>query len=227
LADRDAFLAKIREATGRGRAHRVAVNPEATHTASWVGGGPDPVASLLAEWKAVGGQSTRVSGVAAAQQFVADLVARHAVRKVLQWKHPLLERLQLAECLSRQGVSIAVWDELERQSGAERWPSAFAADLGITSVDWAVAETGTLALCARPGGQGRVVSLLPPLYLAIVEPAQIVPDLFDLFERLEVEKAALPSTINLVTGPSKTGDIELKLTTGVHGPGEVHLLVVE
>lgn len=227
MADRDAFLAKVREATGRGRAHRVAVNPEATHTAAWVGGGTDPVASLLAEWKAVGGQSTRVSGIAAAQQFVADLVARHSVRRVLQWKHPLLERLQLGERLSSQGISIAAWDELECQSAPERWPSAFAADLGITSVDWAVAETGTLALCARPGGQGRVVSLLPPLYLAIVEPAQIVPDLFDLFERLEVEKDSLPSTINLVTGPSKTGDIELKLTTGVHGPGEVHLLVVE
>ncbi|RPI75374.1 MAG: lactate utilization protein C, partial [Planctomycetaceae bacterium] len=70
-------------------------------------------------------------------------------------------------------------------------------------------------------------SLLPPRYLAIVEPSQIVPDLFDLFERLEQIKTDLPSNIVLVTGPSKTGDIELKLTTGVHGPGNVHLLVVE
>src|SRR5207249_2523590 len=100
--------------------------------------------------------------------------------------------------------------------------SAFAADLGITSVDWAVAETGTLALCSS-SAQGRVVSLLPPRYLAIVEPAQIVPDLFDLFAALEPRKTELPSNLTLVTGPSKTGDIELKLTTGVHGPGEVHL----
>jgi L-lactate dehydrogenase complex protein LldG len=72
-----------------------------------------------------------------------------------------------------------------------------------------------------------VVSLLPKRYLAIIEPGQILPDLFDLFARLEERKSALPSNMVLVTGPSKTGDIELKLTTGVHGPGNVHLLVVE
>jgi L-lactate utilization protein LutC len=71
------------------------------------------------------------------------------------------------------------------------------------------------------------VSLLPPTFLAIIEPAQIVPDLFDLFTVLEAQKNDLPSNVALVTGPSKTGDIELKLTTGVHGPGDVHVLVIE
>jgi L-lactate utilization protein LutC len=145
---------------------------------------------------------------------------------VLRWKHPLLERLRIDHVLSERQIGVAAWDELERQSAAERWPAAFAADLGITSVDWAVAETGTLALYSHPG-QGRVVSLLPPNFLAILEPSQIIPDLFDLFDRLEEHKHDLPSNVVLVTGPSKTGDIELKLTTGVHGPGNVHVLVVE
>jgi L-lactate utilization protein LutC len=226
LADRSSFLSRIRDATARGRAHRAEINPDATHTAAWVGGGSDPVASLLAEWKGVGGQGARVTGLAAAQRFVGEFVGQHKVRNVVRWRHSLFDRLELDAVLGQHGARILAWDDLERQPAESRWPSTFAAELGITSVDWAVAETGTLALCARPG-QGRVVSLLPPLYLAIVEPAQIVPDLFDLFERLEAEKKALPSTINLVTGPSKTGDIELKLTTGVHGPGAVHLLVVE
>lgn len=226
MADRNTFLENIRAAAARGRAHRAEINPQATHTAAYVGGGPDPVAKLLEEWTAVGGHGVRVRGADAARGFVSDLVARDGVRSVICWKHPVLDRLDLDSLLRTQGIELHGWDTLERQPPDARWPTAFAAQLGITSVDWAVAETGTLALCSRPG-QGRVVSLLPPNYLAILEPSQIVPDLFDLFERLESEKSALPSNVALVTGPSKTGDIELKLTTGVHGPGNVHILIVE
>jgi L-lactate utilization protein LutC len=80
---------------------------------------------------------------------------------------------------------------------------------------------------AAQSGQGRSVSLVPPLHVALLEPSQIVPDLFDLFRELETHKAEFPSNITLITGPSKTGDIQLKLTTGVHGPGEVHAVVIE
>jgi len=226
LADREAFLERIREAAARGRAHRVAINPQATHTASYVGGGDDKVATFLKEWIAVGGRGDRVRGADAARASLVSLLASCTPSSVLRWKHPLLERLEIDRLLRGHNIALHVWDELERQPADQRWPAAFAADLGITSVDWAVAETGTLALCSWPG-QGRVVSLLPPNYLAILEPAQIVPDLFDLFERLEEQKHKLPSNVVLVTGPSKTGDIELKLTTGVHGPGNVHVLVVE
>jgi len=226
LADRDAFFSRIREATARGRAHRVAVNPQATHEAAYVGGGADKVATFLNEWIAVGGKGSRVQGAAAARQSLADLLTACQASCVLRWKHPLLDRLEIDQVLKERNLDVVSWDELERRPADGRWPIAFAADLGITSVDWAVAETGTLALCSLPG-QGRVVSLLPPNFLAILEPAQIVPDLFDLFERLETHKHDLPSNVTLVTGPSKTGDIELKLTTGVHGPGNVHVLVVE
>lgn len=225
-SDRDAFLARVREAAARGRAHRVAINPAATHTASYVGGGADPVATFLSEWIAVGGKGQRVRGDGAARQFICDFVAASRPAGVLCWRHPLLERLEIARLLGERGINAHVWDQLESGTADERWVASFGADLGISSVDWAVAETGTLALCSRPG-RGRVVSLLPPNYLAIIEPRQIVPDLFDLFDRLESEKHDLPSNVALVTGPSKTGDIELKLTTGVHGPGNVHVLVVE
>ena len=87
-------------------------------------------------------------------------------------------------------------------------------------------QTGSLGLCSSRA-QGRACSLLPPVYVAIVEPSQIVPDLFDVFAALESRKGDLPSNLVFVTGPSKTGDIELKLTTGVHGPGHVFLVVVE
>jgi len=226
LADRNTFISRIREAAAKGRAHRVAVNPQATHEASYVGGGADQVATFIDEWIAVGGQGKRVLGAAAARESLAELLTACRASRVLRWQHPLLERLEIDRLLRERGVAVQSWDEQERQSAAERWPAAFAADLGITSADWAVAETGTLVLCSL-AGQGRVASLLPPNFLASLEPAQIVPDLFDLFARLEEHKQELPSNVTLVTGPSKTGDIELKLTTGVHGPGNVHVLVVE
>ena len=77
----------------------------------------------------------------------------------------------------------------------------------------------------RPGDE-RVASLLPPVHVAIVERQQIVADLIDAFSALTRGKEELPSNVVLITGPSKTGDIELQLTTGVHGPGTWHVIVV-
>jgi L-lactate dehydrogenase complex protein LldG len=226
MSDRAAFLTTIREAAARGRAHRVHVNPEATHTAAYGGGGDDLVATFLSEWTAVVGRGERVRGADGVRRFLSGFLDTYPVANVIRWQHPLLTKLEIDGLLLERQINVHSWSVLETQQADERWPTAFAADLGITSADWAVAETGTLALCSLPG-QGRVVSLLPPNYLAIIEPIQIVPDLFDLFERLEEQKLQLPSNVALVTGPSKTGDIELKLTTGVHGPGNVHVVVVE
>jgi L-lactate utilization protein LutC len=97
----------------------------------------------------------------------------------------------------------------------------FSADVGISAVDRVIAETGTIALETRPD-QPRSLSLLVPVHIAVARRDQIIADLFDLFAG-----QPLPSCLSLITGPSKTGDIELRLVTGVHGPGEVHLVMVE
>ena len=99
----------------------------------------------------------------------------------------------------------------------------FAADVGISGVDFVVAETGTLVLETRPD-QPRSLSLLPPVHVAVAWREQITPDLFDLFT--SVKERELPACLSLITGPSKTGDIEQKLVTGVHGPGVVHLVMI-
>jgi L-lactate utilization protein LutC len=224
--DRNAFLDRIRTAAASGRAYQVALNPGATADASYVGGGTDPVETFLKEWTAVGGNGRRAAGIAEVHSFLRELISRHQVKTVLCWKHPVLERLDIESFLRSQNLIVHMWDELEGEAPEERWEDAFAADLGITSVDWAIAETGSLSVCARSGGRGRAVSLLPPVHVALIEPDQILPDLFDLFSQLEPIKQELPSNVTLITGPSKTGDIQLKLTTGVHGPGEVHAVIV-
>src|SRR5262249_58815118 len=101
--------------------------------------------------------------------------------------------------------------------------SFFAADVGITGVAHLVAETGSLVVETGPE-RSRSESLLPPVHVAVADRAQIVPDLFDLFPR---EGRVMPSCLTLITGPSKTGDIELRLVTGVHGPGEVHVILID
>lgn len=225
--DRDLFLRRVREAAIQGRRFPVELDPAATAEQAYVGGGDDLAASFLREWKAVGGQGERLPGFPAALAYIERIIESSAARKILCWRHPLIDRLNLHAVLAPKGIEILWWDDLEQFSPDERRRLSFEAHLGITSVDWAIAETGSLALIARAGGRGRSVSLLPPVHIALIEPSQLIPDLFDLYPLLERLPEGLPSNVTLITGPSKTGDIQLKLTTGVHGPGEVHALIVE
>jgi len=98
-------------------------------------------------------------------------------------------------------------------------------DGALGSAGIGVADTGTLALLARRG-QGRAISLLPPLHVAVLDARDVVGELAELFERVR-ERGELPSALTLITGPSRTGDIELVLTVGVHGPGELHVVVID
>ncbi len=100
----------------------------------------------------------------------------------------------------------------------------FSVDASITGVSAAIAETGTI-VCPSGPGLARGASLIPPVHIAIVSAEQIVPDLYDLLVRIG-SGAELPTNLNLITGPSKTADIEGILITGVHGPGDVYVLVL-
>ncbi len=94
---------------------------------------------------------------------------------------------------------------------------------GITGALAGIAETGSLVI---PGGAGQplTASLVPEIHLAILRASDILPSLETAIRLPEV--ASTPSTV-LVTGPSRTADIEMTLTVGVHGPKELHIFVVE
>ncbi|MDR5708648.1 MAG: lactate utilization protein [Armatimonadota bacterium] len=94
------------------------------------------------------------------------------------------------------------------------------AEAGVTGADWGLAETGSLVLLAGPT-QDRLLSLLPPVHIAVLPEDRILPDLDALFERL----GDVPTALTFITGPSRTADIEQTLTPGVHGPGVVHVVV--
>ncbi|MFM7845613.1 MAG: lactate utilization protein, partial [Planctomycetota bacterium] len=128
--------------------------------------------------------------------------------------------------VAEQAIEWLDHELLAELPAEERRQQALASDVGITSADWLIAETGSLVLRARPG-QERWASLLPPVHIAVIRRYQIIPDLIDVFQALRDHGLdQLTSHITLVTGPSKTGDIELQLTTGVHGPGHWHVVLI-
>lgn len=221
MSDRDTFLSRVRLAAEQGRPYRVQTR-EVPDNIGYIGVESDLALRFAMEVNAVGGEAVVVPDLAAAGRELHRLLAEAGARSALCWKHELLNRLGLGDLLAKPGVALHDFDSLSGLRPDERRQLLMACEVGITSCDCAIAETGTLMVLSRPG-QERVASLLPPMHIAIVERQQIVPDLIDAFDRL---KAALPSNVTFITGPSKTGDIELQLTTGVHGPGKWRVIVI-
>src|SRR5262249_54245572 len=157
----------------------------------------------------------RAADAREAVDIVLSVVQAKGARRVLLGGG--LEALPLVEALTGAGVEIVRAEE----GGKAEY---FAVDVGVSAVDHLVAETGSVVMLTRPD-QPRSVSLLPPVHVAVARREQIVADLFDLFEE-PLTAAPLPACVSIITGPSKTGDIELKLVTGVHGPGEVHVIIL-
>jgi len=154
---------------------------------------------------------------------VIELIQSKSVRKALLGQGSFIDGLPLGERLRALGVEIVRADGLSSENCREPF---FAAEIGITGADYLIAETGSVALLCRPD-EPRSFSLLPPVHIVVAQRSQVLPDLFDLFEKLqESGKPVMPSCLSLITGPSKTGDIELRLVTGVHGPGEIHVVLV-
>jgi L-lactate dehydrogenase complex protein LldG len=98
------------------------------------------------------------------------------------------------------------------------------AGVGITCADYALADTGTLVMLSSME-EARMISLLPPAHIAVVPKARILGSLDELLTRVPLP-ADLTSSMVLITGPSRTGDIEQILVRGVHGPGEIHVVVI-
>ena len=106
----------------------------------------------------------------------------------------------------------------------------FACDAGITTAQWAIAETGTLVLeSARE--KSRLLSLVPIIHVALLPAGRICDSLGEALERLRQggggDRSPDSHAITLITGPSRTSDIELTLTIGVHGPQAVHVILLE
>jgi L-lactate dehydrogenase complex protein LldG len=223
---REAFLQRVREAVNAGNRAAPIPSLPPRGKVGYQGAGTDPVQRFCKELANAGGVAHVVSDREAAWRVVHDIVRRHSARRILLGSGGLLDRLGLHTRLREAGLEVATTDAL---TGPDARETMFAADVGISNVHNLIAETGTVVMATRPL-EPRSLSLLPPVHIAFADRSQLLPDLFDLFDLFSpVANGASPppACLSLITGPSKTGDIELKLVTGVHGPGEVHVVLVD
>jgi L-lactate dehydrogenase complex protein LldG len=176
----------------------------------------------------LGAQLTIAESTVAAGAAVEGLARARQAKAVVSWRAPLIDALGLKTRL--EGANIRFVADDGASGGDGFVDHAMGAEVGITAVDYALADTGTLVLLTRVG-QARTVSLLPPLHVALVKPEQIIAGLDDLFPLMRYADAAagreLTGAVTFITGPSRTADIELTLVVGVHGPQELHVIVLK
>ena len=179
----------------------------------------DVVQRFETELKKVGGQFYAAENAQAACEYVLNLARSQGVRSAAGWDCPVIRDIGLVEALEDAGV------EFIADTGGDGFiKRALDAGLGISGVDYALADTGTLVVLSGPG-HARSVSLVTPVHVALVKLEQLLSDLNDLFPLLK-QKGSLNSAIALITGPSRTADIEMTLVVGVHGPQQLHVILL-
>ncbi len=156
-----------------------------------------------------------VSGVEAAKKALIDLRVAHQWTLAAAHHHPLLDQIVPAIGLETR--------YMEEHPGSQSLESCSA---GITACDALIAQTGSILLTASSAG-GRALSILPPHHLVIARADQVVPDLPAAFDLVSVRYGKnYPSFITLITGPSRTGDIERILVLGAHGPKNLTVILI-
>ena len=163
------------------------------------------------ELAALGGHFTLCTEGEAAGQ-VLQVLNKHGIRSVLAWSSPDLPE-NLLEDLRKSGVTIHHTPNPEIKAG-------------LTGALAGSAETGSIVIASGPG-RLLAASLTPEIHLAILKADRLYPDLGEMFRFLhstdgkEINKTA---ALALVSGPSRTADIEMTLTIGVHGPKEIYVI---
>jgi len=166
------------------------------------------VERFLEEVKKLSGVSQKLS-LSNIDAALEALVKEHNVRKATVWETPHLRQLGIIEILNTLGVEI-VSPNASKHEMAQ-------CDLGITEADFLLPETGTLVLRSS-AEKPRAVSLLPRIHLAIVRPEMLRADMHQVFMEAKDHHYLV-----FITGPSRTADIELTVTLGVHGPRNLYV----
>lgn len=217
MSNAHAFIANVRQALGRREAVAPPPPPELDPRLIRTLVDEQNLPRHFAEQARASGMEVTIVELDQLAESLISLLRASEVAKVALPVSRLFDPLDLAGQLRAAGFDARRWDELTADE-------VFDFDCGVTDCDAAIAETGSLVISAVPE-HGRVLSLVPPLHIAIVQPRQIVADLLDVMVQLEGDGAGSGTVI--ITGPSKTTDIEGNLVIGVHGPGRVHVVLLE
>lgn len=174
----------------------------------------DLLGSFVRSARAVGAVVHTIARAVPDDDLLGALVAEHSIERAVVSAEAGPQAVGAA--LTRLGVDVARSTPL----------LAEAADLGVTSARALVAATGSVLLHSDETGS-RSVSLLPRVHLCVAPADRVVAGTAEVLRTLAGQSERLPSNLVLVTGPSRTGDIEQLITLGVHGPVAVHVVVTE
>jgi L-lactate dehydrogenase complex protein LldG len=170
------------------------------------------IETILNEIKKLSGVGQKLSP-SGLDQALKDLVEEQNVRKATVWETPFLRNLGVAEIVNSLSVELV-------SPNAGKHEMALC-DLGITEADFLLPETGTLVLRSS-ADKPRAVSLLPRIHLAVVRPELLRADMHQVFAEAKHDPYLV-----FISGPSRTADIELTVTLGVHGPRNLYVWMVE
>ncbi|HLW79667.1 MAG TPA: lactate utilization protein [Terriglobia bacterium] len=249
MAGLETMLERIRQALG----HSAAPGSSRSEPARFPPLPPDsimppiPPERLLAKFEEemgkVGGDCHRASTRPELDYLVQTLLAGCGATEVVLSRNPLLAELDLAARLSDRGVVVSSYgrDAVDQASGpgggrdlkaaeAAFRARCFSAGAGITGADFALAESGSLVLTSSTEGS-QLASLAPPVHIALYRRRHLVAYLEQVLAALPLGlgpgDAGAGRAVVFITGPSRTADIEQVLIRGVHGPRQVHAILVE
>jgi L-lactate dehydrogenase complex protein LldG len=186
----------------------------------------DTVHRFRAEVEALAGVTYQASTAAEIAAIVARIADGQPTRRIAAWREEEIGVPGLHDALTAAGLELV--PTMVDQTGAAREgqiAALAAASIGVTGADAALWRTGSIVIASGPG-RPRLSSLLTPVHVAIVRIGVIVDSLPTLIAA-RPELVTRGSNFVCITGPSRTADIEHTLSRGVHGPGEVHVVLVD
>jgi L-lactate dehydrogenase complex protein LldG len=160
-------------------------------------------------------QYSRVASLAELTGLLSELKNTGGWKLIAAHHAPILDSI-----LPSVGLPVIFMEDRPATADLER------ADVGITGCDALIAQTGSVLVTSRSAG-GRGLSVLPPQHVVIARESQLLPDLPAAFELLQKTYGDnFPSLMTLITGPSRTGDIERILVLGAHGPRTLTIILL-
>ena len=176
-----------------------------------------------------GWQVRRAPDPEEAMDYVRSLANSLGTDRVVRSRQEVFETVPVDATLTGMGITVTEVAHGDGRSRESLREEIAISGMGITGVDYAIAETGSAVIVPRKG-LGRLVSLVPPIHVALVRTEDVIESLDDLFllRRLEYVRNGgdMGPYLNFITGPSRTADIEQTIVVGVHGPKEAHMVLL-
>jgi L-lactate dehydrogenase complex protein LldG len=184
---------------------------------------------FAAELRALTGRVYRADDNEAAVDQIGAILAEKGASQVIAWDMAQIELPGLPQLLAERGVALCKAN-IHGGAHTERLQAMEPATVCISGAEAGIAESGSLLLRHGPG-RPRLASLLAPYHIAVLRSGQLVRGLGEAIAQARARHGddifTDTSNLTLITGPSRTADIEMTLSLGIHGPQEIHVVLIE